>query len=161
MKGCPSAEYRVINQGGSFHRIWKGYCCVVNRRAENEVFGRAHQQMLGCPRTCRRSRFLQELEVHPVPLNWGLKLGREGDRDWTPVRLRGVLCHEIIFSFSLTGSVFVGDMLKLHMDIVFIFVPVCFESLLFSAHFGNSCIPVRWILFFPFIWHQKIKRKLE
>lgn len=40
---------------------------------------------------------------------------------------RMVLCHKIILSFSLTGSVVVDDTLKLYRDIVFIFVPVCFE----------------------------------
>lgn len=49
MKGCPCAERYLLGlmlgdqSGGLCHPICKGCCSVADGRAENEVFGRAHQ----------------------------------------------------------------------------------------------------------------------
>lgn len=91
--------------------VLKDYCSVANTRAESEAFGKADQPILGCPRTCGGIHILAR--TGGCTLLWGLA-GREIRIEPTQGSKR---FFATAFSFSLTGSVFVDDMLNLHMDI--------------------------------------------
>lgn len=154
MKRCPCCLGVLTKQSGALcHYVWKGYCSVANRD-ESEVFGRAHQLILGCPRTCSSVQILSRTWDVSC-FCWELRLGMEGDRGWTQVRMRE-------WSFATRSSSLshwqVQWLWMTHLS----FIAILFSSLCLSVlNMLLSCIPVREILLFTFIWHQKIKRKPE